>query len=153
MRQPPLLVVVGEQQVHELGRAGTEARSAASSLSTRSASTSWARTRSRSSWLAARPNVTTSICSSRATPSTTYLVTSAPIVHVLPVPALASSSTVPVGSGSVMAKGLGSVTVAHSGPTFSTPDSSGSQTCQAYVGRPASRSDSTVARGPKTLTW
>ena len=94
--------------------------------------------------------MTTSICSSRATPSTTYLVTSAPIVHVLPVPALASSSTVPVGSGSVMVKGL---RVGHSGPTFSTPDSSGSQTCQAYVGRPASRSDSTVARGPKTLTW
>ena len=85
--------------------------------------------------------------------STTYLVTSAPIVHVLPVPALASSSTVPVGSGSVIAKGLGSVSDTHSGPTFSTPDSSGSQTCQAYVGRPASRSDSTVARGPNTLTW
>ena len=44
---------------------------ARSSASACSASTSWARTRSRSSWLAARPNVTTSICSSRAWPSAT----------------------------------------------------------------------------------
>ena len=47
-------------------------------------------------------------------------------------------------------EGLG---FAHRGPTFSTPESNGSQTCQAYCGRPASMSASTVVRGPKTRTW
>ena len=53
-----------EQQRPARTAAGRAARAAGSSASARSASTSWARTRSRSSWLAARPNVTTSICSS-----------------------------------------------------------------------------------------
>ena len=46
----------------------------------------------------------TSISSSLATPSATYRVTSAATVNVLPVPALASSRVVPVGSGSRMSK-------------------------------------------------
>ena len=46
-------------------------RTVAGSASARSASTSCARTRSRSSWLAARPKVMTSISSSVATPSAT----------------------------------------------------------------------------------
>ena len=36
----------------------------------------------------------------------------------------------------------------HRGPTFSTPASNGSQTCQAYAGRPASRRTSSLAPGP-----
>ena len=40
-------------------------------------------------------------------PSATYRVTSAAIVQVLPVPALASSRVVPVGSGSQMSKTSG----------------------------------------------
>ena len=76
-----------------------------SPASARSASTSWVRTRSRSSWLAARPNVTISIWSRVATSSATKRATSAPIVQVLPVPALASSTVVPVGSGARMSNG------------------------------------------------
>src|SRR5690606_14515826 len=70
----------------------------------RSTSTSCSRTLARSSWLAARLKVTTSRSRRSASPSATNRATSAAIVHVLPVPALASSRTVPCGSGSVMSK-------------------------------------------------
>ena len=91
---------------------GPPASAASGSARAASARTSWSRTRSRSSWLAARPNVTTSSCSSGMPASATYRVTSAPIVQVLPVPALASSSVVPVGNGPVMLKVPGVVIAA-----------------------------------------
>ena len=52
-------------------RRNTSSPTAAGSASARSAATSWLRTRSRSSWLAIRPNVMTSISSSVAIPSAT----------------------------------------------------------------------------------
>ena len=76
----------------------------AGSRRTCTASSSWARTRSRSSWLAARVKVTTSISSRATLPSATCLVTSAAIVQVLPVPALASSRVMPGSRSRVMSK-------------------------------------------------
>ena len=64
----------------------------------RSALTSRSRTRSRSSPVAMRVNVTSRSCSS-GMPSQTYRAASPAIVYVLPVPALASRTVTPVGSG------------------------------------------------------
>ena len=55
---------------------------------------------SRSSWLAARPNVISSIWSRVASPSATYRVTRPASANVLPVPALASSTVVDRSAGS-----------------------------------------------------
>ena len=74
--------------------------------SARSTSTRRSRTRSRSSDVASRPNVTSMSSGRRATPSATYRAVSDAIVVVLPVPALASSTTVPCGSGPHTSNGL-----------------------------------------------
>ena len=81
-----------------------------------SAETSRSQTRSRSSPVAIRVNVTSRRRSS-GVPSATYRVASAAIVYVLPVPALASSTVTPDGSGPQTSNGATLVSRSLTGPS------------------------------------
>jgi hypothetical protein len=97
--QPPQVDLVGrggEQVLHERVVGGAVHHAVHHA---RSAVTSRSRTRSRSSCVAARLKVASSSCDSSSPSSATWRVARVAMVHVLPVPALACSTVVPVAGG------------------------------------------------------
>lgn len=79
----------------------------------------------------------------------TYRATSAPMVHVLPVPALASSSVVPRAVvGDLEVGEPAGIAAGHSGPTRSAPVTKGPQIVQACAAIPSASRTVSGADGP-----